>query len=166
MDAAHKTYWRIAEVVFGIPLLLAIMLHVILPLSLPHGIVRRILMFVGIVLMISAIAVIVVARREFTKHRQPTDPHQPTSKIITTGIFALSRNPLYLGSAIFMLGLGFALNMVWIMIMLAPSLWLCQIVLIMPEERYLAAKFGDEYHAYMATVQRWFGRSAHPQPKK
>ena len=46
----------------------------------------------------------------------------------------------------------------WILILLLPALVLCHYVLIVPEERYLAAKFGAEYQAYAATVHRWLGR--------
>jgi protein-S-isoprenylcysteine O-methyltransferase Ste14 len=90
--------------------------------------------------------------------RQPTDPGQPTSKVVNTGVFALSRNPLYLGSVLVFLGLALTLNMLWALAALLLSIILCLYVLIIPEERYLAAKFGKEYKAYMASVRRWLGR--------
>jgi protein-S-isoprenylcysteine O-methyltransferase Ste14 len=74
------------------------------------------------------------------------------------GVFAISRNPLYLGSVILLLGIALTLNLLWAMMMLLPSLILCHYILIIPEEKYLEAKFGDEYREYMATVHRWLGR--------
>jgi len=102
--------------------------------------------------------IVVLARREFALYGQPTDPGHPTSKIVKTGIFAISRNPLYLGSVIVLSGISLSLNMFWTFVTLLISIVLCHYVLIIPEERYLAAKFDKEYEEYIATVRRWFGR--------
>ncbi len=96
MDSAHNNHWTIAEVVFGVPFLGSIALHYLLPFSLPPGILRQVFLLLGIVLIILGIGFTVLARREFAHFRQPTDPGQPTSKLIKTGVFSLSRNPLYL----------------------------------------------------------------------
>jgi protein-S-isoprenylcysteine O-methyltransferase Ste14 len=42
--------------------------------------------------------------------------------------------------------------------MLVVSIIICHYVLILPEEQYLARKFGDEYEEYIASVRRWLGR--------
>lgn len=158
VDSAHKSRWAIGEVVFGIPFLISLALHFVVPVSLSQGIFRQILIPVGIVLIITGIAVIVLARRELARFHQPTDPGQPTSKVVNTGVFALSRNPLYLASVLVFLGLALALNMFWALAALLLSIILCHYVLIMPEERYLAAKFGEDYKAYATSVRRWLGR--------
>jgi protein-S-isoprenylcysteine O-methyltransferase Ste14 len=158
VDSAHKSRWVIAEVVFGIPVLVSLALHFVVPVSLAQGIFRLILIPVGIILIIIGIGIIVLARRELAHFRQPTDPGQPTSKVVNTGVFALSRNPLYLASVLVFLGLALALNMLWALAALLLSIILCLYVLIIPEERYLAAKFGEAYKTYTASVRRWFGR--------
>lgn len=158
VDSAHKSPWEIAEVVFGIPFLVGIALDFIAPISLPPGLFRLSLIPVGMGFIITGIALVVVARREFTRFRQPTDPGHPTTQVITTGVFAISRNPLYLGGVLFLSGVALALNMIWALIMLLLSMVLCHYVLILPEEQYLAAKFGAEYQKYAASVHRWLGR--------
>ena len=158
VDSAHKSQWEIAEVVFGIPLAISIALQLVIPVSLPQSILRQILIPVGIALVIIGIGFIVLARRELARYGQPTDPGHPTSQVVKTGMFAVSRNPLYLGTVLVLLGMALALNILWILAMLVFSMILCQHVLIVPEERYLATKFGEEYRAYTAAVHRWFGR--------
>lgn len=75
------------------------------------------------------------------------------------GIFSISRNPLYLGGICFLAGIALAVNLPWALALLAPAIVACHITLIAPEERYLAAKFGEKYRAYSASVHRWWGRS-------
>ncbi len=158
LDSAHKSNWAIGETVFGIPFFLSIVINSIMPFSLPFGIVRIMLIPLGLGLIILGVRLVSLARREFAAFHQPTDPGQATSKIITTGVFAVSRNPLYLGAVLVILGLALAFNLLWAILMLLPSLVLSHYVLILPEERYLNAKFGEEYKAYTASVERWYGR--------
>jgi protein-S-isoprenylcysteine O-methyltransferase Ste14 len=159
VDSAHTSNWEIAEVVFGIPFLVSIVLHIIVPLSLPQGILRQALIPAGIALIIIGIGFIILARREFAGFGQPTDPGHPTSQLVKTGVFAISRNPLYLASIIVLLGIALALNILWSLVTLVVSTIICHYVLIVPEENYLMAKFGEEYRDYSATVHRWLGRS-------
>ena len=158
VDAAHKSQWEIAEVVFGLPFLVGVVLHFVFPLPLPAEIGGLILRIAGIVLIVASIVLITLARRELASFNQPTDPGQTTSKIVRTGVFAISRNPLYLSAVMLFGGLALAFNLLWAALMVLLSIGLCHFILIVPEERYLAAKFGDEYKAYTAGVQRWIGR--------
>jgi len=157
-DAAHQSRWAIGEVVFGVPFLVGIALHMLVPSSMPRGLLRQVLIPVGNVLIFTGLGFIVSARRAFARFRQPTDPGQPTSQVITTGVFALSRNPLYLGAALLLGGVALMMQTLWTLATLLAALILCHYVLIVPEETYLAAKFGEAYTAYTATVRRWLGR--------
>ncbi len=157
-DSAHKSGWEIAEVVFGVPFLISITLHFIVPFSLPQGILRQVTLPVGIVLILTGIGLIVSARRELAHYNQPTDPGHPTSRVVKTGVFSISRNPLYLASVMVFFGIALMLNILWGVVTLPVSIVLCYSVLILPEERYLTAKFGKEYEEYAACVHRWLGR--------
>jgi protein-S-isoprenylcysteine O-methyltransferase Ste14 len=159
MDTAHRSCWEISEVIFGIPFLASIVLQWLIPLSLPQGILRQILIPVGIVLIIVGIGLIVLARREFAQYRQSMEPGRSISKIVRTGVFSISRNPLYLGIAVTLSGIALVFNALWILVFLIPALILCHFVLITPEERYLTNKFGEDYLAYTASVRRWLGRN-------
>lgn len=156
-DAAHTSGWKIGEVVFGLPFLASLALHFIWPFSLPLGILEQALVPAGFLLGMVGMGFLVLARREFSRYGQPTDPSQPTGRVITTGVFSISRNPLYLGAGIFLLGIALTFNLPWSVVMLIVSMALCHYVLILPEEQYLAAKFGREYEMYAASVNRWLG---------
>lgn len=158
-DVAHKRWWQIFEVIFGIPFLAAIALQLTVPLSLTRTLPMPVIMPLGAALIIVGTTLVVLARREFAQREQPTDPGLPTSILVTSGVFSISRNPLYLGGVCVLLGIALALNLPWVFVLLLPSLIACHYVLIVPEERYLAATFGEEYRTYAASVHRWLGRT-------
>lgn len=147
-DAAHRRWWQIFEVIFGLPLLAAVGLHAAFPFSLPRSLLTPVAVPAGAALIVVGATLAVLARRELARQGQPTDPGQPTTKVITSGVFSISRNPLYLGGICLLAGI---------------ALVGCHYLLIAPEERYLAAKFGEPYRLYAASVHRWVGRS---RPRK
>src|SRR3712207_5007091 len=114
-DAAHTRWWQIFEVVFGIPFLAALGLHWIMPLTLPGGKLTIAITTGGVVCIIVGVTLVIFARREFARRGQPTDPGRPTGTLVTTGVFSVSRNPLYLGGASVMVGLALVLNLPWLL---------------------------------------------------
>lgn len=155
--AAHTRWWQIGEVVFGIPVAIAIGLQVLFPLRFPYAGFTLLAVIGGILLGLAGLALIILARRELARYRQPTDPGQPTRILVSSGVFAWSRNPIYLGAVLLLLGVALAGNFPWVVALLLPAVAACDVVLIFPEERYLAAAFGTAYRTYAATVPRWVG---------
>ena len=158
-DSAHGRKWQIFEVVVGVPFLAGIGLQVVVPVSLPRAFWEPVIVLAGAVLIVTGLAIVVLARRELARHGQPTDPGRPTGALVTTGIFSHSRNPLYLGGICLLAGIALALNLPWSLVLLLPAGVACHTLLIAPEERYLAARFGSEYAQYAASVHRWLGRA-------
>lgn len=159
IEAAHKSWWQTSEVILGSPFIASIALQLVMPISLPVEFRRPLTIFIGAALIVVGATLIVYARREFAKYGQRTDPGQPTSKIVTSGVFSISRNPLYLGGVCALLGFALVFKLTWFFIFLLPTILACHYVLIAPEERYLTAKFGEEYTSYVAAVYRWIGRA-------
>ncbi len=156
-DTAHTRRWQIFEVVFGLPFLAAIALQRLVPLSLPHGSLTPIIIAGGVLLIVAGVALVILARLAFARRGQPTDPGRPTSTLVTTDVFSVSRNPLYLGGVCVLAGLALVVNLPWVLVLLLPAIIACHVLLIAPEERYLAARFGAQYRTYAATVPRWIG---------
>ena len=157
-NAAHKRWWQIFEVIFGVPFLAGIGLQLAAPVSRPRGLYAFVIVLGGAVLVVTGLTFIVLARRELARHGQPTDPGLPTSKLVATGVFSVSRNPLYLGGICLLAGIALVLNLPWSLVLLLPAFVACHYLLVAPEERYLAAKFDREYAQYAALVRRWLGR--------
>lgn len=158
-NVAHRSGWQTFEAVFGIPFVAAIALQFILPLSLPKDLYTPVALLSGIVLIVVGVALVGLARRELARYRQPTDPGRPTGALVITGVFSISRNPLYLGGVCFVLGVALVLNLVWMLVFFPAALILCHYILIVPEEGYLAARFPEQYSKYAASVKRWIGRA-------
>lgn len=159
METAHKSGCEISEVVFGIPFVVSIGVHWALPLAVAQGSLRVALIPIGAALIIAGIGLIVAARREFGRYSQSMEPGHAITRLVDTGVFSISRNPLYLGIVVTFTGVALVLNSLWILLFLLPEIALCHFVLIVPEERYLKNKFGNQYTAYAASVRRWLGRS-------
>ncbi len=108
-------------------------------------------------LALAAVGVVIAlaAFNEFRKAKTHVVPHKPTTAIITGGPFAYSRNPLYVALALFHAALALAWGNGWALPLLAPALLVIRYGVIAREERYLEAKFGEEYLAYKSKVRRW-----------
>ncbi|MHC1782286.1 MAG: isoprenylcysteine carboxylmethyltransferase family protein [Anaerolineaceae bacterium] len=103
------------------------------------------------------LAIVQAAGLEFRRASTSTDPLRPgsASALVTSGIYRFSRNPMYLGMAVVLLGWGlFLMNFISLALV---SFFVTYITLfqILPEERLLAARFGDVYRSYGKKVRRW-----------
>jgi protein-S-isoprenylcysteine O-methyltransferase Ste14 len=77
-------------------------------------------------------------------------------RLVTGGIFAHSRNPLYLGNFIIILGVGIASNSLLFLASAIPFFLFSYAAIIAAEENFLRKKFGKEFEAYCARVNRIF----------
>jgi len=91
----------------------------------------------------------------FLRRRTAILPFKPASSLVTSGILSWTRNPMYLGMAIFYVALALILNSLASLILLPLVLGIVQKQVIAREEAYLERAFGDEYVAYKNRVRRW-----------
>ena len=89
------------------------------------------------------------------KHRTALLPGGTTTVVIDRGPFAWSRNPLYVGLLVGSAGVGLVVESMWALVALPLEWALLRWGAVVPEERYLAAKFGATYADYTGRVRRW-----------
>lgn len=82
-------------------------------------------------------------------------PDRPTRVLVTTGPYAVTRNPLYLGLTVLYVGLALIVNSLWPVFFLPIPVLLLDRAVIPREERYLAATFGERYQEYRRRARRW-----------
>jgi protein-S-isoprenylcysteine O-methyltransferase Ste14 len=82
-------------------------------------------------------------------------PSDSTSVVVSSGAFAISRNPIYLAQGLLLAAGGFLLRSVAYFWVLLPWFTVMRIGVIAREERYLLRKFGSPYADYLKTVRRW-----------
>jgi protein-S-isoprenylcysteine O-methyltransferase Ste14 len=138
-------------------LVLAILMWVIhrivpaLDFALPaHGVLAILLAAVG---FITGISGVVTFRRAKTTV-DPTKP-QSSSSLVTWGIYAITRNPMYLGGLVILSGWAIYLSNALAFLFLPAYVLYINRFQIRPEERALTALFGQEYVAYQGRVRRW-----------
>jgi protein-S-isoprenylcysteine O-methyltransferase Ste14 len=89
------------------------------------------------------------------RHRTALLPGEATTTVIDHGPFAWSRNPLYLGLLVLSAGVALVASSLWALIALPLEWALLRWGAVLPEERYLAEKFGATYTDYTGRVRRW-----------
>jgi protein-S-isoprenylcysteine O-methyltransferase Ste14 len=78
-----------------------------------------------------------------------------TSALVSSGIYRWSRNPMYLGMALLLLGVAAWGSTLAGYLLVFVFCWFLTRFQIIPEERALLAAFGQEFAQYMARVRRW-----------
>ncbi|CAN5258429.1 isoprenylcysteine carboxylmethyltransferase family protein [soil metagenome] len=91
----------------------------------------------------------------FRRSGENENPWKPTTQIVDRGPFRFTRNPMYLQMMLVCIGFAVMLANVWILLLTPLAALVLQRFAILPEERYLEAKFGEEYLAYKRRVRRW-----------
>lgn len=98
-----------------------------------------------------------IAIYSFRKHQTTVNPTKPetTSVIVNSGIYAYSRNPMYLAMLIFLIAVSALYENVLAFLPIPLFIWFITQYQIKPEEKILSAKFKGDYQNYLLTVRRW-----------
>ena len=110
---------------------------------------------VGVLLFIAGASLMLAAAGLFRRLGTNVPPSQPTTLVATTGPYRWTRNPMYLGMALIYAGLAIGFDGPVALALLPLVLATIQTQVIAREERYLEAKFGDDYRRYKSKVRRW-----------
>ena len=110
---------------------------------------------IGWPLIVAGVLLSAWAIRTMFRASEHPDPYKPTTAIVATGPYALSRNPIYVSFNLVYVGVAFVVNTVWPIVFLPVGIALLYYGVIAREESYLERVFGDGYRQYRARVRRW-----------
>jgi len=134
--------------------LLAIFIQKRIPISIAlfHSLYAKIL---GVIFIVFALFFLVRSLRQFFLSKNTVILIRPASSLQTTGIYAITRNPMYVGLVILYLAIACFVGNWWNVILLPLLLLLIQEYVIKREEKYLTVEFGLEYENYKTKTPRW-----------
>lgn len=126
--------------------------HWLKPISILPPLPARIL---GVVLLLIAGTLALWARQTLLKAGTNVLPNKPTLAITDAGPFAHMRNPMYFSLCLVLSGVSLLFNGLLALLAVFPLFAILHFGVVLREETYLAAKFGEPYLAYQRRVRRW-----------
>ncbi|HEX2455476.1 MAG TPA: methyltransferase domain-containing protein [Vicinamibacterales bacterium] len=134
----------------------AILLGLLLDIAWPLPFVPRALgRTAGGALALVAVVLFVAAVKQLRTAGTPVPGDSPTTVLVRTGPYRVSRNPIYLAFSLLHLGVAAWVNSWWLLATLVATVAFVAAVVVPREERYLEERFGPIYVDYKASVRRW-----------
>ncbi|HUB11104.1 MAG TPA: isoprenylcysteine carboxylmethyltransferase family protein [Acetobacteraceae bacterium] len=140
-------------IAWALALLAGWVLHRLIPLPfIPPAVPTA---WLGAMVFALAVALAVWAFASITRAGSNVPTNLPSTTIVDTGPYRFTRNPIYLGMALGLIGEAIGLDTVWPLLTLVPFAVVISYGVIAREEAYLEGKFGDVYRRYRTRVRRW-----------
>jgi len=111
--------------------------------------------FLGGLMVGGGVILMVLALLEFRRHRTTPLPHGQAERLITSGIFKRTRNPIYLGDVLILAGLILRWDAVLALPLVPVFAWIIERRFILAEEKRLRRTFRAAFARYEAEVRRW-----------
>jgi protein-S-isoprenylcysteine O-methyltransferase Ste14 len=125
-------------------------------MSLPFLLPKLAAAWLGAAVFVLALALVAWAITTMARAGSNVPTNLPTTTIVGSGPYRFTRNPIYLGMFLGLIGLTIALDNLWLLVMLVPFAIVIRYGVVAREEAYLECKFGDVYRGYRSRVRRWF----------
>ena len=119
-----------------------------LPADVPSG-------WLGAMVFGLALALLAWAIGTMTGAGSNVPTNRPSTTIVESGPYRFSRNPIYLGMFLGLIGQAMAFDNPWLLMMLVPFALVIRYGVVAREEAYLERKVGDVYRRYRSRVRRW-----------
>lgn len=144
--------WKHPPMIALVLIILTLILHFTFP-------IRKIISFpyslTGILLIILGLLVSVWGGKTFQKLKAPLIPGTKPTKTVTSGPFRFSRNPMYLGFVLILIGYGIILGSIIGFLAAVIFFLIMHFALIPFEEKLMKKHMGKKYLAYKSKVRRW-----------
>jgi protein-S-isoprenylcysteine O-methyltransferase Ste14 len=135
-----------------IAMVLMVAVHFVLPLWLVIGSPWR---FAGLLPLAAGVYLNLAADRQFKWHHTTVKPFERSTALVTDGVFAWTRNPMYLGMALILAGIAASLGSFSPWVIVVAFVILIDRAFIKREERKLDEGFGLAFRQYSSRVRRW-----------
>jgi protein-S-isoprenylcysteine O-methyltransferase Ste14 len=139
-------------VYFYISLLVSALLHFTLPVNI---VIKYPFNYLGFLFFAIGGTLNIWTDQLFKKNKTTVKPNEKPSTFIQTGPFKISRNPMYLGMALILLGAGFILGSITSFVGAPLFIAAMEMFFIPKEEKNLREQFGEEYESYCKKIRRW-----------
>jgi protein-S-isoprenylcysteine O-methyltransferase Ste14 len=142
-------------IVYVVAVAAAIVLHWLLPLPWIPRPLSELLFAVGWLVVGAAMVIEFSAMRTMARAKTTIMPHRGSDHLVTGGPFSFTRNPIYLGNTMLMIGIGLTAGVVWFILLAPVAAFVTQKLAIEREEQHLEIRFGKKYRDYAKKVRRW-----------
>jgi protein-S-isoprenylcysteine O-methyltransferase Ste14 len=132
--------------------IMAILLGWRLQLPIPAP---RFVSWIGLGLAALGFILGVLAMVEFRRARASSNPKKPKKILVTSGVYRFTRNPIYLGFVLILIGLPLTMGNYWGIVLVLPLVTFMKTMVIQHEEAYLEKEFKNEFAEYCSRVRRW-----------
>jgi protein-S-isoprenylcysteine O-methyltransferase Ste14 len=110
---------------------------------------------IGVILVAAGLGLALPAIAVFRSAGTHIEPWKPSTALVTQGIFAWLRNPMYVGAILMLAGMAILLASDWMLVMTFVFVLVIHFGVVLREEIYLNSKFGEAYRQYRANVPRY-----------
>lgn len=142
-------------IIYLVAIAVSIALGLLFPLPWISAPLSDILFAAGWLLVAAMVALDFSAMRTMARAKTTIMPNRASEHLVTTGAFSLTRNPIYLGNTLLMIGIGLITGIAWFLPLAIVAAFLTQKLAIEREEKHLEARFGKRYRDYAKRVRRW-----------
>ena len=139
-------------VYFLVAIAVTVGLHYLAPIGI---ILRPPATYLGVLLIAVGLGVVGWPAAAFGRVGTPIKPFEDSTHLVTGGMYRVSRNPMYLGMVVVLLGIAVLAGDISPFISIPIFVWLIQTNFIRHEEVLLEKTFGAEYREYKTGVRRW-----------
>ncbi len=109
----------------------------------------------GALVIVGAMALAIWSVLQFQQADTPVHPRRKPTTLLKDGVYARSRNPIYLAMVLVALGAALCFGTIGALVPVAALVWILQDLFIAGEEHHIAQNFGDEWKEYASKTRRW-----------
>ena len=120
-----------------------------------HTILTAPITYLGVALITAGLLIVIWPAVSFGKVGTPIKPFEKSTNLVTNGMYRVTRNPMYLGMIVILLGVAALFGTASPFLLVPIFGWIVQTKFVKLEEALLEKSFGDEYVEYKRRVRRW-----------